>query len=62
LPNKVAVELFDIPPAKPRRILVAIPTKYFADSDLGWEGYDILVCHNLKTPLAEEWRKFKFWN
>jgi hypothetical protein len=29
---------------------------------MGWERYDILVCHNLKTPLAEEWPKFKFWN
>nr|HEV7955068.1 glycosyltransferase family 39 protein [Candidatus Acidoferrales bacterium] len=29
---------------------------------MGWERYDILVCHNLKTPLSEEWPKFKFWN
>ncbi len=29
---------------------------------MGWERYDILVCHNLKMPLAEAWPKFKNWN
>jgi len=29
---------------------------------MGWERYDILVCHNLKMPLAEAWPQFKEWN
>jgi hypothetical protein len=29
---------------------------------MGWERYDILVCHNLKMPLAEAWPHFKVWN
>ena len=29
---------------------------------MGWERYDILVCHNLKMPLTEAWPHFKVWN
>jgi len=29
---------------------------------MGWEHYNILVCHNFKVPLAEAWPKLKFWN
>jgi hypothetical protein len=29
---------------------------------MGWEHYDILICHNLKMPLAEAWPHFKVWN
>jgi 4-amino-4-deoxy-L-arabinose transferase-like glycosyltransferase len=29
---------------------------------MGWEHYDILICHNLKVPLAEAWPHFKVWN
>lgn len=29
---------------------------------MGWENYTILHCRGLKTPLAEAWPQFKFWN
>jgi hypothetical protein len=29
---------------------------------MGWEHYNILVCRNLKMPLAEAWPQFKVWN
>jgi len=29
---------------------------------MGWEHYDILICHNLKVPLTEAWPHFKVWN
>jgi hypothetical protein len=29
---------------------------------MGWEHYDILICHNLKVPLSEAWSHFKVWN
>ncbi len=29
---------------------------------MGWEHYDILVCHDFKVPLAEAWPKLKVWN
>jgi len=29
---------------------------------MGWEHYDILVCHNAKMPLAQAWPKLKVWN
>jgi hypothetical protein len=29
---------------------------------MGWEHYNILICHGLKKPMAEAWPRFKFWN
>jgi dolichyl-phosphate-mannose-protein mannosyltransferase len=29
---------------------------------MGWEHYDILVCHNLKMPLSQAWPRLKHWN
>ena len=29
---------------------------------MGWEHYTILICHGLKTPMAEAWPHFKVWN
>jgi dolichyl-phosphate-mannose-protein mannosyltransferase len=29
---------------------------------MGWEHYDILLCHNLKLPLSQAWPKLKTWN
>jgi hypothetical protein len=29
---------------------------------MGWEHYNILVCHNFRVPLSEAWPKLKFWN
>lgn len=29
---------------------------------MGWEHYDILVCHNFKVPLSEAWPKLKIWD
>jgi hypothetical protein len=29
---------------------------------MGWEHYDILVCHNFKMPLSQAWPKLKVWN
>jgi len=29
---------------------------------MGWEHYNILVCHNLKMPLSQVWPKLKTWN
>jgi 4-amino-4-deoxy-L-arabinose transferase-like glycosyltransferase len=29
---------------------------------MGWEYYNILVCHDFKMPLSEAWPKFKVWN
>ena len=29
---------------------------------MGWEHYNILVCHNFKEPLPRAWSKLKTWN
>ena len=29
---------------------------------MGWEQYNILVCHDFKMPLSEAWPKLKVWN
>ena len=29
---------------------------------MGWEHYTILICHNLKMPLAQAWPRLKTWN
>lgn len=29
---------------------------------MGWEHYNILVCHNFKAPLEQAWPKLKTWN
>jgi len=29
---------------------------------MGWEYYDILVCHDFKMPLSQAWPKLKMWN
>ncbi|MGB9468272.1 MAG: hypothetical protein WBQ59_02885, partial [Candidatus Acidiferrum sp.] len=29
---------------------------------MGWEHYDVLLCHNFKLPLSEAWPKLKTWN
>jgi 4-amino-4-deoxy-L-arabinose transferase-like glycosyltransferase len=29
---------------------------------MGWEHYDILLCHNFKVPLSQAWPKLKNWN
>ena len=29
---------------------------------MGWEHYDILVCHDFKMPLSQAWPKLKVWN
>jgi Dolichyl-phosphate-mannose-protein mannosyltransferase len=29
---------------------------------MGWEHYNILLCHNFKLPLAQAWPKLKTWN
>ena len=29
---------------------------------MGWEHYDILICHNFKEPLPEAWPTLKTWN
>jgi hypothetical protein len=29
---------------------------------MGWEHYDILICHNFKMPLSEAWPRLKTWN
>lgn len=29
---------------------------------MGWEHYNILVCHNFKVPLAQAWPRLKAWN
>jgi len=29
---------------------------------MGWERYNILICHGTKRPLAEVWPRLKFWN
>ncbi len=29
---------------------------------MGWEHYDILVCHNFKEPLPQAWPELKTWN
>jgi len=29
---------------------------------MGWEHYNILICHNLKVPLAEVWPRLKVWD
>jgi len=29
---------------------------------MGWEHYDILVCHNFKVPLTEAWPELKIWD
>jgi hypothetical protein len=29
---------------------------------MGWEHYDILVCHNFKVPLSQAWPKLKTWD
>lgn len=29
---------------------------------MGWEHYNILVCHNSKVPLAQAWPRLKAWN
>jgi hypothetical protein len=29
---------------------------------MGWEHYDVLLCHNFKLPLSQAWPKLKTWN
>jgi 4-amino-4-deoxy-L-arabinose transferase-like glycosyltransferase len=29
---------------------------------MGWEHYTILICHNVKQPLAEVWPQLKHWD
>ena len=29
---------------------------------MGWEHYNILLCHNFKLPLRQAWPQLKFWN
>jgi 4-amino-4-deoxy-L-arabinose transferase-like glycosyltransferase len=29
---------------------------------MGWEHYTVLICHNLKQPLAEAWPQLKHWD
>jgi hypothetical protein len=29
---------------------------------MGWEHYNILMCHNFKVPLSQAWPKLKVWN
>jgi Dolichyl-phosphate-mannose-protein mannosyltransferase len=29
---------------------------------MGWEHYNILICHNTKRPLPEIWPRLKVWN
>ncbi len=29
---------------------------------MGWEHYDILICHNFRMPLSEAWPRLKTWN
>jgi Dolichyl-phosphate-mannose-protein mannosyltransferase len=29
---------------------------------MGWEHYDILVCHNFRPTLQQAWPQLKFWN
>jgi hypothetical protein len=29
---------------------------------MGWEHYDVLICHDFKKPLAEAWPQLKTWN
>lgn len=29
---------------------------------MGWEHYDILICHQLNMPLSQAWPHFKVWN
>jgi hypothetical protein len=29
---------------------------------MGWEHYDILLCHDFKLPLSQAWPKLKTWN
>lgn len=29
---------------------------------MGWEHYDVLLCHNFKVPLSQAWPKLKTWN
>ncbi len=29
---------------------------------MGWEHYDVLVCHNFTVPLSQAWPKLKTWN
>ncbi len=29
---------------------------------MGWEYYNVLVCHDFKKPLAEAWPQLKVWN
>lgn len=29
---------------------------------MGWEHYNILLCHNFKPPLQQAWPQLKFWN
>jgi hypothetical protein len=29
---------------------------------MGWEHYNILICHNLKTPLPQAWPRLKVWD
>jgi 4-amino-4-deoxy-L-arabinose transferase-like glycosyltransferase len=29
---------------------------------MGWEQYDILICHDFKMPLSQAWPKLKVWN
>jgi uncharacterized membrane protein len=29
---------------------------------MGWEHYDVLICHNTKRPLPQLWPRLKVWN
>ncbi len=29
---------------------------------MGWEHYDVLLCHNFRVPLPQAWAKLKTWN
>ena len=29
---------------------------------MGWEHYDVLICHNTKRPLSQVWPRLKVWN
>ncbi|MGB2636162.1 MAG: glycosyltransferase family 39 protein [Candidatus Acidiferrum sp.] len=29
---------------------------------MGWEHYNILLCHNFKVPLSQAWPRLKTWN
>jgi hypothetical protein len=29
---------------------------------MGWEQYDVLICHDFKMPLSQAWPRLKVWN